>query len=72
MQLLANLLPAKFPETFHRLFRNLWELSMGASEWRYKAERPGYRGKAEAGMRLDVRDTSKRGTLQTGSDGVWS
>jgi hypothetical protein len=63
MQLSVNWRPAKFPEVFHSLFRNLWGLSMGAGEWRYKAE---------AAMRLDVRDMSKRGTLQAGSGGVWS
>lgn len=45
---------------------------MAKGGWRYGAGRPGYRGKAEACMRLDVREWARRGTLAPGCSGTWS
>lgn len=45
---------------------------MGAGGWRWNAGRPGYKGKAEACQRLDVREWAKRGLLRPGHWGSWS
>lgn len=39
---------------------------------RWGAGRPAYKGKAEACMRVDVRDWARRGTLKPGYQGTWS
>jgi hypothetical protein len=43
---------------------------MGTGGSRYGAGRPGYKGKAEACMRLDVRMWARRGTLTPGYSGT--
>jgi hypothetical protein len=45
---------------------------MGSGGMRYGAGRPAFKGKAEACMRLDVRDLARRRALAPGSSGSWS
>lgn len=45
---------------------------MGKGGMRYGAGRPAHKGKAEACMRLDVRDLARRRALWAGSAGSWS
>lgn len=45
---------------------------MGKGGTRWGAGRPAHKGKAEACMRLDVREWARRGTLVPGYSGSWS
>jgi hypothetical protein len=45
---------------------------MARGGWRYGAGRPGHKGKAEACLRLDVREWARRRTLTPGNCGSWS
>jgi len=45
---------------------------MGRGGMRYGAGRPAFKGKAEACMRLDVRNLARRRALAPGSSGSWS
>lgn len=45
---------------------------MGKGGMRWGAGRPAHKGKAEACMRLDVREWARRGTLVPGYSGSWS
>ena len=45
---------------------------MGKGGMRWGAGRPAHKGKAEACMRLDVRELARRGLLRTGHSGTWS
>ena len=45
---------------------------MGKGGMRYGAGRPGWKGKAEACQRLDVRQMQRRGVLRSGYAGSWS
>lgn len=45
---------------------------MGTGGMRFGAGRPAYKGKAEACLRLDVRDLARRGLLYAGVSGNWA
>jgi hypothetical protein len=44
---------------------------MGTGGWRYGAGRPGYRGKCEAALRIDVRELHRRNLLHDGLAFPW-
>lgn len=46
------------------------ETAMSRGGWRWGAGRPAYKGKAEACMRIDVREWHRRGTLRPGYSGT--